>query len=272
MATLNSISTALKKNTSTNNHIPNPETLDVEPIHRTTKDANFPANPNDPPSNQTNDSTGVFRKNYIVPGSVKPSYELSVLCEKMDGVGLRNFVKARFADRIRVQAELPGALRCAPDPAEMVLQSLEGLNGVGGSSKDKESKKMKKICIMLLKQLRVAGVSVSSKAKEKALKLALEWRKWLVVDAASALGAIGFLNIVSAFGLVSEFSTDELISFSALAAVNDDFPELYRAICLTDGVPNCLTGRVPGKVWRIACVCLVLCSCILYFKIFCIRV
>lgn len=219
-----------------------PKTLITDPNNLTPQNANFPANTYRPPSNWNDGSAGVFPKNYVVPGSVVPRYALSVLCEKMDGVGLRNYVKCHFKDRIRVQAELPGALRCAPDPAVMVLGSLEGFQGVNGVPKDGESRKMRKCCVMLLKQLGVAAPCVSCKAREKALKLALEWRGRLLADDANTLGALGFLYLVHAFGVASEFGTDELVDFSVMAAINDEVPQLCRDIGLAERVPGKAVG------------------------------
>ena len=124
-----------------------------------------------------------------------PGYKLSVLCEKMDGVGLRNHVYRHFNDRVKVQAELPGALWCAPEPGEMVLEALEGFHGLGnggGLNNDGELRKMRKCCMMLMKQLRVANPRLSSKAREKALAVAREWKERLVADNANTLVALGF--------------------------------------------------------------------------------
>ncbi|KAK7305211.1 hypothetical protein VNO77_43112 [Canavalia gladiata] len=209
-----------------------------DPTNQTPKEANFSANPDDPSLSREDGSSGVFPKNYVVPGSVMPRYELSVLCEKMDGVGLRNYVNNHFKDRAKVQAELPGALRCAPQPGEIVLEALEGFHGVFNGLKDGELRKMRKSCIMLLKQFRLAALSVSAKTREKALNLALAWKERLVADDANVLLALAFLHLVSGFGLVSEFSLDELVRFSVAAAVNQDFPELCQAVGLMDRVPD----------------------------------
>ncbi|XP_027343732.1 FRIGIDA-like protein 1 [Abrus precatorius] len=209
-----------------------------DPADQTPKEASFSANPNAPSSNRNDGSSGVFPKNYVVPGSVVPRCELSVLCEKMDGVGLRNYVDNHFKDRIRVQAELSGALRCAPDPGEMVLEALEGFHGEGNGLNDGELRKMRKSCIILLKQFRVAALSVSAKASVKALNLAMAWKEKLMSDDGNVLVALGFFHLVSAFGLVSEFSLDEFVAFSVAAAVNEEFPELCRTLGLTDRVPD----------------------------------
>jgi hypothetical protein len=45
--------------------------------------------------------------------------------------------------------------------------------------------------------------------------------------------------LVYGFGIVSEFSMDELVEYAARAAVNGEFMQLCRDIGMTD--------RVPGK-------------------------
>ena len=93
---------------------------------------------------------------------------------------------------------------------------------------------------MLLKQFRVAALSVSAEASVRARKLALAWKERLVGDDDNMFGALGLLHLVCAFGFVSEFSLDELVGFSVAAPTNEeDFPELCRAVGLTE--------RVPGK-------------------------
>lgn len=129
------------------------------------------------------------------------------------------------------------------------LESLVGFHKVIGGSKDGEIRKVWKSCVMLLKQLGVAGVGVSSKAREKALKLAMEWKVKLFGDDATTMVALGFLHFVYAFGLVSEFSIDELVHFSVMAAVNDRFPELCRSIPLTDIVPGKVVTIFFLKSW-----------------------
>lgn len=161
---------------------------------------------------------------------------MSVYCEKKDGVGLLNYVKDNFKDKVRVQEEILKAFRCAPDTGEIVLKSLEGFHD---SFNDKRLRRMERSCLTLLKILSVAGVNVSLKTREKALKVAMDWKVRLIGDCANILGALGFFYLIYAFGLVSEFSMDQLVEFSSMAAVNDEFPQLCRDISLT--------YRVPGK-------------------------
>jgi len=209
-----------------------------DPPAQTPIEAHFSSNPKIPSSNHVESSPGVSPQNDAVPGSVTPGNELVVLCEKMDGVGLRNYVNDNFLDMARVQAELPGAFRHAPDAGMMVLDALEGFHGDGNGLKKWELRNMRKSCVVLLRQFRVAALSLSAEASLRAVKLAQAWKEKLVGDDNNVFEALGLLHLIASFGLVSEFSWDELVDFSVVAPANEDFPELCRAIGLTEKVPG----------------------------------
>ncbi|KAG4935392.1 hypothetical protein JHK85_050311 [Glycine max] len=216
-------------------------TPNSDPPPQTPQNANFSSNPTDPSSNHDESSPGVSPQNDTVKGSVTPRNELVAFCEKMDGVGLMNYVNDNFQDRARIQAELPGAFRHAPDAGAMVLGALERFHGEGSGNelKEWELRRIRKTCIVLLKQFRVAALSVSAEASVRARKLALAWKERLVGDDDNMFGALGLLHLVCAFGFVSEFSLDELVGFSVAAPTNEeDFPELCRAVGLTERVPD----------------------------------
>ena len=166
------------------------------------------------------------------------SNKLRVLCEKMDGIGLKNYVSDNFKDKIRVQAELREALRFSLDAGMMILQSPEGFYGVNGSFKYKGMREMGRVCVMLLTVLSVSGVNVRGKARESALKVAIGWKLTLIRDYGNTLGALGFLYFVYAFGIVEEFSVDELVEFGVVAAINGEFMQLCRDIGLTVKIPG----------------------------------
>lgn len=161
----------------------------------------------------------------------------------MDGKGLRNYIGEHFKDKSSIKLELIGALKCAHDPASMVLDSMDGVVVVGGGAnavKDGggDVRRMKRSCGVLFQQLRVVCPNVSAKVRKRAKKLAIEWKGSLVSDNADAVGAMAFLHFVAAYGLLSELSMSELATFSAMAAANDELPELYQIIGLTDKVPS----------------------------------
>lgn len=221
---------------SPNDHQSSPSSSSSDSADQNLKLPSDPSSSNPP----TRNGKTAAPKNYMVSGSVKPRYELSVLCEKMDGKGLRKYVVENLKDKYAIQDELPGALRCASDPAAMVLESLDGFHGVNGL-RDNELRKLRKGCMLLLDQLRVLSPKIGFKVREQAKKLAVEWKERLMNDStAKTLEALGFLHLVATYGLVSEFSMDELVDSSSMAAINDEVPELCRSIGLTD--------KIPGKI------------------------
>ncbi|CAK8565734.1 unnamed protein product [Lathyrus sativus] len=193
------------------------KTLTSYTNNRTSKYSNFPSNAYGISSNQN---------------------KLNILCEKMDGIGLMNYVTYNFKDKVRVQEELLEALRYAPDAAVLVLQMLEGFHGLNGNCNDWRLRKMGRVCVLLLRLLSFAGVNVSFKAREKAVKVALDWKVNLMGDCGNILKALGFIYLVYAFGIVSEFSMNELVEISAVAAINLEFMQLCRDVGLTDRVPE----------------------------------
>jgi len=156
----------------------------------------------------------------------------------MDGMGLRNYIDKNYKDKINVEAELLEAFRSAPGVGEMVLQSLEGFYRVNGNFNDKVLGKMGRICVILLRVLSAAGVNVSGKVREKALKLAIDWKVRLISDHGNILGALGFLYLVYGFGIVNEFREDGLVEFATRAAINGEFMQLCRDIGFADKVPG----------------------------------
>ena len=99
-------------------------------------------------------------------------------------------------------------------------------------------REMGRVCVMLLTVLSVSGVNVRGKARESALKVAIGWKLTLISDYGNILGALGFLYFVYAFGIVEEFSVDELVEFGVVAAINGEFMQLCWDIGLTDKIPG----------------------------------
>ncbi|TKY57372.1 FRIGIDA protein 2 [Spatholobus suberectus] len=162
--------------------------------------------------------------------------ELTALCSEMNGRALRDYVVEHLKDKAAVEVALQSALGCAADPASVVLDSLDG---VFGAKDDKELRKMKRSCGVLFQQLRAAAaLPASFKARKRAKRLCAEWKGSLAGDGgADGVGAMAFLHFVAAFGLVSELSVNEIVTFSAAAAANDELPELYRSVGWMDKVP-----------------------------------
>ncbi|KAL6999160.1 hypothetical protein U1Q18_000320 [Sarracenia purpurea var. burkii] len=173
--------------------------------------------------------------------------ELKSFCEKMDGLGLRKYMIDRPKERNTIRAELPDALRCAPDAAAMVLDAMEGFfshNAKG--NKDIELNAVRRSCLILLEELMRLKVEIGAEVKEKAKKLAAQWIGKLNVQGDYPLEAMGFLNLLAAFNLADDFNANDLIEFASIVAKFGQAVELCRVLGLGDRIPD-LVQKLIGK-------------------------
>lgn len=175
------------------------------------------------------------------PESAPPRPELVAFCEKMDGLGLRKYVNETSKERNAVRAELPSALRRAPDPAAMVLDAMQGFFGEGEKrrgDKDLAFNALRRSCVLLLEQLMAVRPNVGGDVRERAKALAAEWiRKGKTsADSDKPLESLGFLHLVAAYGLVSEFDSDEILDHFVFIARHRQAIELCRKIVPEDNV------------------------------------
>ncbi|KAE9614752.1 hypothetical protein Lal_00036153 [Lupinus albus] len=182
---------------------------------------NFSSFPNDPTTTKSNHTE-----------------QMSAICKVNDGKGLRNYLLENYKNMASINPQLVAAFKCSHDPPNMVIDSLDGVIGANALKDSGEVKRMKKVCGVLFQVLRVVCPNVSDKVRTRANRLFLEWKRGLVKDNADAAEAMAFLHFVATYGLLSELTTDELATFSAMAATNYDLPELYHNIGLTDKVPG----------------------------------
>jgi hypothetical protein len=122
-----------------------------------------------------------------------------------------------------IRKEVPAALRCAADPANLVLQNLEGFYPAGNSRKlsklSKESKAhlgaQRYVCELLLESLPfvLSPDEVSSEAKKDAQKVAAAWKSKLDVAAecpTKNFEAQTFLRLLASYGISKEFKDDDI--------------------------------------------------------------
>ncbi|KAL5548552.1 hypothetical protein UlMin_003783 [Ulmus minor] len=171
-----------------------------------------------------------------VSGSVLPRTELVAFCEKMDGKGLRKYVSETSKERNRIRTELPEAIRVAPDPAAMVLEAMEGFyreNEENKGDRDLELSSVRRSCVLLLEQLMDVCSDVGSVTREKAKKVAMEWREKRSKDVdENPLESLGFLHLVTAYGLVKEFDMDDIVDCLVIIARYKQALDLCRKVGL----------------------------------------
>ncbi|GAU28397.1 hypothetical protein TSUD_257250 [Trifolium subterraneum] len=171
------------------------------------KNSNFSSIPNDPSSSNPK-------------SSISHLEALSSFCKNNDGKGLRDFIKENLNDRIAIKDELQIAFKSASNPADMVLDAIDGLFGAN---------------VML----RFFSPHVSFDVRNKAKNLFDEWKVNLVNEVHEPSWAMAFLQFSAVYGFLVDLSVGELAAHSATAAAAfDELPELYQIIALSDRVQD----------------------------------
>lgn len=158
-------------------------------------------------------------------GSVPPSRnidlvvtrpELKEFCERMDGKGLRKYINDHVKERESIRMELPDALQSAADPGAMILDAMEGFyaeNWQSKGEKDPELLGLRRVCVVLLEQLMETGLSFSEEVRERAKKLALEWKDKVRLRKDNSLETSAFLHLVATYSLGAMFDKEELVGY-----------------------------------------------------------
>ncbi|KAJ0102069.1 hypothetical protein Patl1_04018 [Pistacia atlantica] len=123
----------------------------------------------------------------------------------------------------------------------MVLDAMEGFYGVGDklkSVKDPDMLGIRRACVLLLEVLLGINVNIGKEVRDRAKSLAFEWRKRVNLRAENGLELLGFLHLVAAYGLGSEFDKKDLVDLSVVAAKYRQGILLCKAIDLGDGVQD----------------------------------
>ncbi|XP_034213803.1 FRIGIDA-like protein 1 isoform X2 [Prunus dulcis] len=171
--------------------------------------------------------------------SVPPRPELVAFCERMDAMGLRKYMNETLDNRNTIRAELLGAIRYAKDPAAMVLDAVDDFyseNGRDKGDKDPELFAVRRSGVLLLEVLMGVSPDVGFEVRERAKKLALAWKGKVSMDGENPFEALGFLHLVAAYGLQSEFKMDELVDHFVIIARYRQAIELCQKIGLGDKI------------------------------------
>jgi len=186
---------------------------------------------------------------------VKPCPQLKSLCEKMDGEGLKKFLANSPSDFTVSRNEASAALRCAADPAKLVLQALKGFYPAGnGRELSIDLVPQRYACNLLLESLPsvLSPDEVSSEAKKDAQKIAAAWKSKLNLDAESQIKTVevhAFLQLLVSYGISKEFKDDDLFELvlrisrhpetpDLRISRHPELPELCRALQISHKIPD----------------------------------
>lgn len=158
------------------------------------------------------------------------------MCEKMDAVKVRNWVRVNFKSKNGNINELFQGLKSAPDPFKLVLDAIEGFNPKGKSS-----------VVLLEALMMIEGGNISGAMRERAKSLAMEWKGEVNKEDKYSLEVMGLLTMVGCFGLVEDFGKDDVFDLVYINAKNVRTVNLCRVLGLEEKVPDLVQKLVNDK-------------------------
>lgn len=195
-------------------------------------------------------------KSAVSESEAIPRPELKALCESMNAQGLRKLIAKHRQDLNMLSAELPPALKCAQNPAQLVLKALDGYypntqNPRKAAKDNVQLQADRRACVILLEALAevladpILGIEhpvVPANLRKPAKQLADLWKSKMTSEGDSAFGlslhAQSFLQLVATFGLASAYNQDELCKLIGTIARRKQTPTLCRALGLSEKVSD----------------------------------
>lgn len=165
---------------------------------------------------------------------------LSFILSNVDAISLRVFLSENSEDHEVLGYDIFNVLKLSKEPAKLVLDAIQGLDPplLEMGYKHYESPGVMSSCILLLEQLMKQSPEIKPRVKEAAMKLACDWRAKM----RAPVQVLGFLHLISAYGLNSSFDTSELEShFESVSCINYAH-ELCQVFRPSDKRPNQTTS------------------------------
>ncbi|TKY67888.1 FRIGIDA protein 3 [Spatholobus suberectus] len=127
-------------------------------------------------------------------------------------------------------------LQTSSDPAKLVLDIIQ--NPIVPQNKGNEGVIIDGSHIFLLEQLMRISPHVKPHVREEALKLALDLKANMRESAKNSLMILGFLLLLSNYGLASDFNEDEVLKLLEVAAQHKEAVELFRTLGFVDKISD----------------------------------
>ncbi|KAF5740566.1 putative Protein FRIGIDA [Tripterygium wilfordii] len=162
----------------------------------------------------------------------------------MDGKALQIFLNERWKEHDVMRSEVFVALQMSSNPAKLVLDAMQGFYPphLKKEGKEFEGNVVMQSCILLLEQLMEISPPIRPNLREEAMQLAFDWITKMRVDVEHSSQVLGFLLLLTSYGLASAFDSDELLSYMEIVSQHSQAPELLRVLGLTDKIPVASTS------------------------------
>ncbi|GLT87402.1 hypothetical protein SLE2022_054880 [Rubroshorea leprosula] len=154
----------------------------------------------------------------------------------MDGKELQIFLNERCKEHHLIRDDIARALQFSSDPAELVLDAMEGFYPphLRVGDMEFEGDVVKSSCILLLEQLRKLSPKINLRVRKVALKIAVDWLTKITTDAGHHLDVLGFLQLLASFGLADAFGDEELLDLYKKVPQHSQDAELFRVLGLAN--------------------------------------
>ncbi|XP_021282698.1 FRIGIDA-like protein 5 [Herrania umbratica] len=170
-------------------------------------------------------------------------------CVNMDGKDLQMFLNENLKINGSIGTEVAMALQLSSNPAQLVLDAMEGFYPphLRKGDTEFEGKAVRRSCIILLENLMKIFPEIKPHVQKEARKLAFIWKTKMSKEPGHSLEVLGFLQLVASFRLADAFDADELISFLGSVAHYHQTPELFKNLGLGDKISGFITELVERK-------------------------
>ncbi|PRQ42011.1 hypothetical protein RchiOBHm_Chr3g0453001 [Rosa chinensis] len=151
--------------------------------------------------------------------------------------GLQLIVSEHLKRIDLMSREISALLQASRDPAGLVLDAMQGFyptnSTVDNRELDSDLRVIRRSCIVLLQELKRFSPQINAQVREKAMKLAAEWKAKLSVTTENRLEVLGFLRLLTTYELTSMYDPKELHSLLSIVVQPEQTTE-FQALGASD--------------------------------------
>ncbi|KAL5768375.1 hypothetical protein ACOSP7_014929 [Xanthoceras sorbifolium] len=189
--------------------------------------------------------TSIHRPQVKQPESLGASEDMGPLCPNLqsctmgDGRILQFLMNEHLKKHDIFLGKISTAVKGASDPAKLVLDTMQGFYPTRLQEKqtDYDLNVIRRSCILLLEHLLSLSPQITPQVRDEAMKLAGEWKAKMKATGDNSLEVLGFLHLLAAFGLASDFDGNELHKLLDTVVPHQQGPGLLQGLGITNELP-----------------------------------
>ncbi|KAM5561420.1 FRIGIDA-like protein 5 [Rosa sericea] len=181
-----------------------------------------------------------------------PANNVVVPSTASNGRGLQLIMSEHLKRIDLMSREISALLQASADPAGLVLDAMQGFyptnSTVDNRELDSDLRVIRRSCIVLLQELKRFSPQINAQVREKAMKLAAEWKAKLALTTENRLEVLGFLRLVTTYELTSMYDLKELHSLLSIVVQPEQTTELSQALGVSDKAFASSTISFPVRI------------------------